>query len=242
MDWLTPEIIALAFTAGGIGLLHTAIGPDHYLPFVVLSKARDWSVRRTAAITAACGVVHVAGSVLLGLIGVALGLALRELEWFEGVRGDLAAWGLLSVGLVYMVWGFRRAHVAKPHSHWHTHADGSSHDHAHDHVSEHAHVHTDGERFSVTPWALFIVFAFGPCEALIPVLMYPAAAENTAGLIFVTLVFAVTTIATMLTFVLLGRWGLSALKPNAGSFMQRHAHTLAGAAICVCATMMLAGF
>lgn len=243
MDWLTPEIITLAFTAAGIGLLHTAIGPDHYLPFVVLSRARGWNARRTLVITAACGLVHVAGSVVLGLIGVAAGLALRELNIIEGFRGDLAAWALLSFGIAYMIWGARRAYKNRPHSHWHTHADGHAHEHEHTHASEHAHIHAEQSRRALTPWALFLVFAFGPCEALIPVLMYPAAASNMAGLIFVTSVFGVVTIATMLSLVMVGRWGLGAMSASGSgtAVLSRHAHTLAGAAISVCAALMLVG-
>ncbi|MEN7341539.1 MAG: sulfite exporter TauE/SafE family protein [Pseudomonadota bacterium] len=244
MIWLTPEIYTLAVTAMAIGILHTAIGPDHYLPFVVLSKARQWSARRTLVITAACGMIHVAGSVILGLAGVAFGLALQQLEWVEGVRGDLAAWALLSVGLVYMLWGLRRAYKNRPHSHWHVHADGSAHEHIHTHHNEHAHIHEQQAGFSLTPWALFLVFAFGPCEALIPVLMYPAAANNVPGLIFVTSVFAITTIVTMLMLVMVARWGLGRLQIGDAiqKRLQRYAHALAGGAISLCAGMMLAGF
>ena len=243
MIWLTPEIMALATTAAALGLLHTAIGPDHYLPFVMLSRARQWSARRTAAVTLACGLVHVAGSVLLGLLGVAAGLALRELEWVESVRGDFAAWALLAFGLVYLVWGLRRAQQQKPHKHWHTHADGIAHDHTHAHQQEHAHVHAERDKAGITPWALFLVFAFGPCEALIPLLMYPAAAANLPGMILVTGVFAVTTLLTMLLLVLSARWGLARLTRGVmiSAWMQRHAHALAGVTICLCATLMLSG-
>ncbi|MFK8053883.1 MAG: sulfite exporter TauE/SafE family protein [Woeseiaceae bacterium] len=241
MEWLTPEIITLALTAAGIGLLHTAIGPDHYLPFVVLSRARGWSSRRTMLITAACGAVHVAGSVLLGLVGVAAGLALKDLNVIEGFRGDIAAWALLSFGLAYMIWGLRRAYNNRPHTHWHVHADGNAHEHEHTHATDHAHVHTTSSN-SLTPWALFLVFAFGPCEALIPVLMYPAAASNMPGLVFVTTVFGLVTIATMLALVMFGRFGLRMFSFGNGETLSRYSHSLAGAAISLCACMMLVGF
>ena len=67
MEWLTADIVALAVTAATIGIVHTAIGPDHYLPFVAMSRARGWTARWTAVVTLACGLVHVLGSVLLGL-------------------------------------------------------------------------------------------------------------------------------------------------------------------------------
>ena len=68
----------------------------------------------------------------------------------------------------------------------------------------HLHVHTESERAaSMTPWILFAIFVFGPCEPLIPVLMYPAALQSVAGVLLVTSVFAVVTLATMLGVVLL---------------------------------------
>ncbi|MEL6447765.1 MAG: sulfite exporter TauE/SafE family protein [Pseudomonadota bacterium] len=243
MEWLTAEIAALAVTAATIGVVHTAVGPDHYLPFVMLSRARQWTARWTAAVTLACGLIHVLGSVLLGLVGVAAGLALRRLEIIESFRGDLAAWSLLAFGLMYLVWGLRKARRGHTHSHWHTHADGTSHEHAHDHADAHAHVHAERKGAGLTPWALFLIFAFGPCEALIPVLMYPAAASNTAGLVLVTVVFAIATLTTMLVLVLAGRWTLARAghDSRAGAFLDQHAHAFAGAAISICAGLMLIG-
>jgi hypothetical protein len=37
------EIWILAGAAAGIGFIHTVIGPDHYLPFIVMAKARKWT-------------------------------------------------------------------------------------------------------------------------------------------------------------------------------------------------------
>ena len=70
MDTTLP---ALCSSALAIGVFHTLLGPDHYLPFVALSKARAWSRRRTLLITAGFGFAHTVGTVLLGAAGLALG-------------------------------------------------------------------------------------------------------------------------------------------------------------------------
>ena len=57
-----------------IAVTHTALGPDHYLPFVLLAQARGWSRTRAAWVTAVCGIGHVLSSLLLGTIGLALGV------------------------------------------------------------------------------------------------------------------------------------------------------------------------
>ena len=139
MDDVT--LFGLLGTAAFLGFFHTVTGPDHYVPFIAMSKVGRWSFPKTIAITLACGVGHVLSSVLLGFLGIAASLALARLEWFEGVRGDLAAWLLLGFGLAYMVWGIRRAIRNRPHTHAHAHADGAIHAHTHTHHEDHAHPH-----------------------------------------------------------------------------------------------------
>ena len=61
--------------------------------------------------------------------------------------------------------------------------------------------------------------------------MYPAAKNSLFGLLMVTFVFGIVTIATMLGVVLLSRAGVNFL-PLAK--VQRFAHVIAGATICLC--------
>ena len=228
---MTAELSVLIITAASIAFFHTIFGPDHYLPFIMMSWARKWSVAKTTLITLLCGLGHIGSSVVLGLIGVALGLAVRKLEVVESVRGNLAAWLLIAFGLVYLVWGLRRAYRNRPHRHGHTHGSEATHTHLHKHFKGHAHIHDDKAAPSITPWALFVIFIFGPCEPLIPILMYPAAQNSLSGLVVVTFVFGAITITTMLGVVLLSRAGINFLPLTS---MQRFAHVIAGATICLC--------
>ena len=118
---MDAEISALALTAAFLGFFHTIIGPGHYLPFVMMSWARKWSWVKTTVITVLCGFGHIASSVVLGLIGVWLGLVLKNLTAVESIRGSIAAWLLIGFGLVYFVWGLRRAYRNRPHEHRHFH-------------------------------------------------------------------------------------------------------------------------
>jgi len=228
---MTTEMNALIITAASIGFFHTILGPDHYLPFIMMSWARKWSTVKTTLITLLCGLGHIGSSVVLGLIGVALGLAINSLEIVESVRGNVAAWLLIAFGLVYFVWGLHRAYQKKSHVHSHTHTIGVAHEHLHNHHREHAHVHDDKASPSITPWVLFVIFIFGPCEPLIPILMYPAAKNSLFGLLAVTFVFGIVTIGTMLGVVLLSVAGVSFIKL---SRLQHFSHAIAGATICLC--------
>lgn len=221
------SVLLLAGTAITIGFIHTLIGPDHYLPFIVMGEARDWTIRKTMLITFLCGLGHVLSSVVVGFIGIAAGLSLSKLEFFESFRGNIAAWLLIAFGLVYMLISLRALYRRKKHMHPHHHNDGIAHEHEHDHFSGHSHVHLT-DRKNMTPWILFLVFVLGPCEPLIPLVMYPAASNNISGVILVSLLFSVVTITTMMAVVLAFRLGLSRinLKP-----LERYVNVIAGATI-----------
>ena len=236
MKNMSNEIIILAGTAATIGFIHTVLGPDHYLPFIVLSKARKWTITKTVVITFLCGLGHILSSIILGFIGVALGIAVFKLEAIESSRGDIAAWFLIAFGLTYFIWGIHRAVRMRHHEHPHPHKDGEIHSHGHEHISSHSHIHTSKSSnvtswSSLTPWVLFTIFVFGPCEPLIPLIMYPAAMHNMTSVAIVASIFGVTTISTMLGIVLASSYGLSKLPV---SRIEKYSHALAGLAILLC--------
>lgn len=222
---MNNDIYILSLTAASIGFIHTLIGPDHYLPFIMMAKAGKWSRIKTFWVTIICGIGHVLSSVVLGAIGIAAGIALDKLELIEGTRGEIAGWALITFGFLYMIWGIKKAYNNRPHSHIHVDSEGTYVTHAHHHEGEH--VHTE-KRKSLTPWILFTVFVLGPCEPLIPLLMFPAAQESVSGLIIVTSVFGIVTISTMLSVVFVSMWGFSFLPLGK---LERFTHALAGFAI-----------
>lgn len=218
----------LLITAASIGFFHTLFGPDHYVPFIVMAKARKWSVVKTTWVTFLCGLGHVGSSILLGSIGVAFGIGVNKLVFIESGRGNIAAWLFIAFGLVYFIWGMRQAYRKKPHKHIHVHSDGTYHSHDHTHQDRHLHVHDQPKKKNITPWVLFVIFVLGPCEPLIPILMYPAATNSISGMILVSIVFAVITITTMLGIVLAGSFGLNYLPLGR---LERFTHAIAGATI-----------
>ena len=201
---MNEAIPILAGTAALIGFGHTLCGPDHYLPFIVMSKARKWSMPKTLWITFLCGLGHVFSSIAFGLIGAGLGIALGKIELLEAWRGNLAAQALIIFGFTYCVWGLHRAYKNHPHNHSHN-------------------------TKSITPWVLFTIFVLGPCEPLIPLIMYPAAEHSVSGMLLVSGIFAVTTLTTMLSVVWISAWGIRFVKLSS---MERYSHALAGATVC----------
>ncbi|OGD28204.1 MAG: hypothetical protein A2V57_10280 [Candidatus Aminicenantes bacterium RBG_19FT_COMBO_65_30] len=239
------EIWLLAGTAATIGLVHTVIGPDHYLPFIVIGRARSWTLRKTLFVSFLAGLGHILSSVVLGFLGIGLGIAVAKLEGVESTRGEIAAWLLIGFGFAYFVWGMRRAWRGKAHTHAHLHAlegehahphgPDSGHEHVHEHphtheLAEHAHPHGEGGKANITPWVLFTIFVFGPCEPLIPLIMYPAARHSTAGVVLVAAAFGLVTIATMLVIITAASWGASFVRLGK---LERYSHALAGLMIFV---------
>jgi sulfite exporter TauE/SafE len=225
------ELQILIWTAISIGFIHTVIGPDHYLPFIMINRARQWTIVKTLWITVLCGIGHVIGSVLLGITGILLGISVGFVKNVESIRGDIASWLLIGFGIAYATWGIRIGLRAVEHTHKHTHEENDLHQHSHHHLGNHVHLHGDPK--AVTPWALFIIFVLGPCEPLIPILMYPAAQGSWMELTWVTLAFGVTTIGTMTLVVFIISKGLLNVKLG---FLEKYTHAIAGLIIA------LAGF
>jgi sulfite exporter TauE/SafE len=229
---MQSELTLLILTAITISCVHTFSGPDHYLPFVALSRSRGWTKPRTVLWTIVCGIGHVGSSVLLGLIGIAVGFSLSKLNWFENIRGGVAAWALLLFGLGYTAWGLYKVRLNKPHKHFDMNDDGAMY------VFEHQHGEAVApkDRYPVTPWVMFFIFAMGPSEPMIPLLSYPAAQHSLLGITSLIIVYIAATVATMVLMVILGLYGIALFKTTKA---ERYVHALGGLTILVCGIGMV---
>lgn len=218
---------ALLALAASVAIVHTAIGVDHALPFIVLSRVQRWSLRRTLIITALCGVGHIASAVIIGSVAIALGLAVGQLGPLEAVRGQLGLAILVAFGLGYAALGALRLWRRQPHGHAHLHLreDGTRY--------SHEHLHDDARKQVVTAWTLFAVLVFGPCEALVPLLLAPGVMQDYGLLAALIGVFGALTIATMLVLVTLGVLGarLVAFEKLVGPKLAGAGDVMAGLAI-----------
>ncbi len=220
------ELILLSLTAASLGFIHTALGPDHYLPFIVLSRARNWTVTKTMWITFISGVGHVGGSVLIGILGIALGISLNKLTFIEEFRGEIVGYLLISFGLIYTGFGIYKFLKNGGHHHLPNILIPKSIRKIKHQVSHGLEEKVDETK--LTPWILFIIFVFGPCEVLIPMLFIPAVQQSTIGIASVAILFGITTIATMMFIVFLGYKGSSFLKFKS---KEKYMHLIAGLVI-----------
>ena len=91
------------------------------------------------------------------------------------------------------------------------------------------HPHPEGKSI-VTVWALFVILAFGPCEALIPLMMAPAVSADWAGIGLVVSLFGAITVGTMVGLTIAGYYGLSLTRAAA---TERYTHAIVGLTIAV---------
>jgi sulfite exporter TauE/SafE len=171
----------------------------------------------------------VAGSVLIGLLGLTVGVVVMKLEAVESLRGDMAAWMLIAFGLAYLTWGIMQVVRKMPAAHVHVHVHGAG-------AGDAATVATTASVWS--PWLLLLVFVFGPCEPLIPLLMYPAAKASPWAVAAVVAAFMFATVATMTLTVMVMRFGMSFLHLPQFS---RFSYAFAGLAILVCGMLVKLG-
>ena len=179
--------LPLVVTAAATAMLHTAI-PDHWLPFVLIGRARDWSPARTARVTALAGLLHLAVSFALALLALALGRAAASTlgETMAHATGPL----LVVFGLLYALWSWRKGGHFHPGGALLHRGVGGCDGHEGDTNDEHLHYHADEAlirddgRFSATGLALLV--GLNPCVLIVPVALSAAPLGGAAiGAVFV---------------------------------------------------------
>lgn len=216
---MTQEVLLLAGAALTTGIVHTALGPDHYVPFIAMARSRSWSIAKTTWITALAGVAHVLGSVAAVALALALGGYFDSLNMIETLRSNIVGWGLITVGGTYALWGLRETVASKVRpleKHMNKRISGT--------LGKHS--------ANLLLWSLLVVILLGPCEPLIPFLMMPSL--DVASTTVILLTFMAATVGTMLSLVTVGVFGLARVQFAFEFPLRRYAHSLAGAAIALC--------
>jgi hypothetical protein len=100
---------ALVAAAAGTGVLHTLLGPDHYLPLLAIARERGFGARRALRWTAAAGLLHCLGSAVVVPVAIGLGAGAAAFAGVQEFRSGAAAWLLVGIGLVLMGAAWRRS-------------------------------------------------------------------------------------------------------------------------------------
>jgi hypothetical protein len=215
-----------------LSCLHICSGPNHYLPFIALAKSRNWKFSQTIFYTIICSIGHIAGAVIISFLVIALGWSVSKIKWFENFRGNTLGWILLLLGILYTIWGIKKAKQNNPHKHFEADEKGNLFVYEHKHNS----AVTPQQKHAVTPWVMFIIFTLAPNEPMIPLLSLFGINNNFWGVVLFISIYIISTILTTLILVIAGYYSLSLFKT---SNLERYMPAVCGLAICFCGISML---
>jgi ABC-type nickel/cobalt efflux system permease component RcnA len=206
-------LATVAATGFTVAFFHAAI-PTHWLPFVLVARARRWSRTKTLLVTAFAGLGHILLTSLLGLVIAWCGFQIdeklgRAFPWITG--------GLLLVIGSYYLWrqwsgtGICHHPVVGSHHHANEHCgDDREHSHWEDELKDSTMV---SERAG--DWAaisgLFVMLTLSPCEGFLPVYL-SGVQFGWRGFFVLSAILAVATLLGMLIFTSLTLVGMEKLK------------------------------
>jgi nickel/cobalt exporter len=217
----------LVATAAGTAAFHTLI-PDHWLPFVLVGRARRWSARTTALVSATSAVIHTGLSVVLGLL--ALGVGEAAALAIGGRLTRASGWMLLGFGLLYAIWAWRKGgHFHPGGALLHAPDEGGSCDgHEGPQGGEHLHYHADDRwirsEAGMSAGALALIVGLNPCILILPILV-ATAERGRAAVALVAAAYSLTTIALMVGLSVAGVVGARRFAVPA---IARHMETFSG--------------
>ena len=210
---ISTVLTTVAATGFTVAFFHAAL-PTHWLPFVLVARARQWTRGKTLAVAVLAGMGHVALTSLLGLAIAWFGFQLDEQlgETFPWIAG-----GVLVLMGFYYFWrqlsGKGICHHAVPGGHHHA-SERCGHEGEESHLE---HELKDSELVSTgrSDWAaiggLFLMLTLSPCEGFLPVYL-SGVQFGWYGFFVLSLILAVATLAGMTLFTWLALVGLGRFK------------------------------
>ena len=184
----TSYLLTLGFTGFTVAFLHAAI-PTHWLPFVMVGRARGWSPARTLGAVALAGGGHLFATTVLGVAIARFGFELDH--HFE----DVFHWSVAALLVGLGGWLAFRA----PHGRACQHCQGNPQKLVPDATDRAA------------LWGLFLTLTLSPCELFLPVYL-TAAPYGWPGVIWLSLVLAAATFGGMLLLTALTLHGTARLR------------------------------
>ena len=192
------QIIVGAFL---LSIVHASI-PNHWIPLVALSKSENWNEKSTMGITAIAGFSHTLSTIIIGIIVGFFGYKLSGSYSF--IISVIAPSILIILGIVYIIISIR----------------SNKHHHHHD-------IHFDDKKKKTTTaiiLALTISMFLSPCLE-IEAYFFVASKLGWEGIIAVSIIYTIITIAGMLLLVWLGMRGIRKIKSH---FLEHHEKTITG--------------
>ncbi len=208
--------VSILATGFAVAFVHGAL-PNHWLPFVLVSRRQGWSAPRTLVITALAGLGHAMVTMLLGLALVATGMAVGDR--LGAALPYLAGGLLIALGLYYV------ARHARGHGHLHLPFVGSLAP-AQGPTGE-LQAAALSDRAAIL--GLLAILALSPCEAFLPVYL-SGLKFGWAGFGVLSLVLAGAAVASMVSLTGLSLAGARVVGLKS---TERYEGLMLGGALCL---------
>lgn len=188
-----------------LSLIHAAI-PNHWLPMIALGRSERWSRAETLGVTALAGSAHTASTICIGIIVGLVGYKLSAT--IEHTTHLIAPLILVALGLFYLLLGMR----------------GGKHHH---HAPEITAVKRKSKWTIIA--SLSLAMFFSPCLE-IEAYFFTAGTHGSLGILLVSSVYLLVTVACMLVLVDLGRRGIEKIEWH---FLEHHERAISGGVLIV---------
>lgn len=183
-----------------LSLVHATI-PNHWIPVVAIGKAEKWTPRETLMVAGISGFAHTLSTVL---IGITIGLIGHQLnENYTFISEKLAPVLLIVLGVIYVLLD-RLTH------HRHTHGEQNP-------------VGRSRSKNAIIV-SLALTMFLSPCLE-VEAFYFQAGTLGWKGILLVSLVYMIVTVAGMLVLVYLGFRGVQAIRSH---FLDHHEKLLSG--------------
>ncbi len=185
--------------AAVVGIIHMS-APDHWMTLCLLAKNKRWTPKKLFRTSLVTAIGHVALSIVMGLVVMAVGLLVSRL---------VSSYIDTGIGLIMIVVGgiFGIIPLLRKNDH---HKHDHDHEHMHDHDHEHKDVHDHEKKSKISQklgYFIIIGAALSPDPSIIPIYL----TTISSGIYFaleLSVVFAAASILTLLFLVQLGNVGL----------------------------------
>jgi len=187
-----------------LSIIHASI-PNHWLPIVAIGKVERWNKNTTLWATAISGFAHVASTILIGIIVGWAGYSLSSS--YHYISSIAAPAVLILFGLIYIVRNF---------------------------ISHHPHTHFGENPAPNTPFATVVIslsigMFFSPCVEL-ESYYFTAGTYGWMGILVVSIVYLVVTVAAMITYVALALEGVKRFNVQ---FLEKNEKAIIGVVLIV---------
>jgi len=187
-----------------LSTIHALI-PNHWLPLIAVGKAEKWTKDQTLWATIITGFAHTLSTIMIGIVVGLIGYKLST--YYSVISETIAPAILIGLGMVYIFLDFR-----------------SNHNHQHEVKLLVTEPGQNKSRLVSILTSLSIAMFLTPCIE-IEAYYFQAGTIGWMGILIVSAVYLLTTVAIMLLLVYLGMKGVNTFK---SSFLEHHEKSITG--------------